>query len=841
MKKNPLYLLSFLFLTSFICAQNPFKAPLYWSVYEHHIVKEYAGIHDNYIPEAELMKNVDWVDQNLRELGYTMICLDGWGDDSRYNEYGYRTTHSSKWEHDYAWWSQHLQGRGMQLGMYGNPLWVIKTAAEAGVKIKGTNIPLKNITNYDENATWFTWVQVNQPGAEEYVKGYVQHFADMGIKYFRVDFLSWFEDGTDQNMGRVGANRPKEDYETALRWMKEACDANGMFLSLVMPHLKNDAELEQKYGHMIRINDDVSIGTWEWFSNRNRGKRTIDQWSQYDTAFDGYIYWSKIAGRNKMILDGDFIRINTYANNEEKKSVISLHTLAGGPISIADQPHTIGQDLWLYQNKELLALNQDGFVAQPLTNDPTQTNSQIWKGQTSNGEWIVGLFNRENTAQNRTIDFSSLGIVGNAKVRDLWKHENIGTMNSFSASVPAHGCVVLKVVPEADELSVIPAIKVKAIEVLPQTEAVENQGQVKVTITDLVGNPTPYANVTVAFTGSFNESVSALTDENGVALLTTLAYSTGTLKISVCVTNVAHTESVYAADKNEVTCRGGNRYVGGTFNNWTLGTTPMLFENGVWVAKNVNILAGSHQLKFADTNDWSGDDWGNATGLTGTASLTTGGKPNVSFVIVKTCNCTIIFNEDDLTYTIETNQPTQTSMYVAGTFSNWDLTKNPMTLNGNVWEAMVSFPAGNHELKFANTSNWSGDDWGNNIGFTGTAKLTTGGDPNITFNISDAKEYKVTFNDQTLAYVIESFLSVYDPKMDANEVLTLFPNPADDEFNVLSSYKIKEVSVFNTAGNLVLESKSKRIDATSLSDGIYFVRITDENDNSFLKKIVIRH
>lgn len=57
--------------------------------------------------------------------------------------------------------------------------------------------------------------------------------------------MSWYETGYDKNMGRVGPqDRPHEDYVKALKWIKEACDANGMFLSLVMPNLTDEGEVE---------------------------------------------------------------------------------------------------------------------------------------------------------------------------------------------------------------------------------------------------------------------------------------------------------------------------------------------------------------------------------------------------------------------------------------------------------------------------------------------------------------------------------------------------------------------------------------------------------------------
>lgn len=44
------------------------------------------------------------------------------------------------------------------------------------------------------------------------------------------------------------------------------------------------------------------------------------------------------------------------------QSVISLQLLVGGPIAVADSPCSIGNRIGFYQNKELLKLNQQGFV-----------------------------------------------------------------------------------------------------------------------------------------------------------------------------------------------------------------------------------------------------------------------------------------------------------------------------------------------------------------------------------------------------------------------------------------------------------------------------------------------
>ena len=55
---------------------------------------------------------------------------------------------------------------------------------------------------------------------------------------------------------------------------------------------------------------------------------------------------------------------------------------------------------------------------------------------------------------------------------------------------------------------------------------------------------------------------------------------------------------------------------------------------------------------------------------------------------------------------------------------------------------IIFFSVGNYELKFANTSDWSGNDWGDEM-VSGFAKLTTGGGANIKFNIETAGNYNI--------------------------------------------------------------------------------------------------
>jgi Alpha galactosidase C-terminal beta sandwich domain/Secretion system C-terminal sorting domain len=817
---------------------NPYKAPFYWSVYENHILKEQQGVTDNYIPESELSANIDMVEKNLKSQGCDMICMDGWGDLSKLNVNGYRASHSKYWTHDFSWWSNYLQGKGMKLGMYGNPLWVHVGSGNQTTKIVGTNILVSSLLDPTENAK-FAWVQVDHSGAEEYVKGYVKYYADMGIKYFRVDFLSWFETGQDRYMGTVGPKRPREYYLTALRWMREAADANGVFLSLVMPNLTNEAEAEKQYGHMFRVNEDTGEGKWSRWSENARGQKRVG-WSVYANAVDGLTYWSYLAGKNKVILDPDFIRLNTFANNDEKKSVLSLCLVSGGALTVSDQYNTIGNDLWLYQNKELTALNYDGFVGKPLTNDPTKVESQIWKGQLSNGDWIIGLFNRENIPRIRSLDFSSLGIVGNAQIRDLWDHSNLVSASSYSANIPSHGCRIIKVVPSTGTITGIDAIFVKSLSTGTQISGVDqSKGTATVAITDNKGNPIEGATVSVTFSASFNESVSGITGNDGTVNFTTTGSLSGITKVNAKVTNVSHESYVYAADQNLVTSVGTSIYIGGTINKWIL--QPMKYENGWWRNDSILITSGAQELKFANTSNWSGADWGNAIGLSGTAKLSTGGAPNITFTISKTALYDISFNETTLAYNIEPNPTIQLNkaMYVSGTFSNW--AAKAMTLATNQWKIeKVAIKAGSYELKFANTFNFSGNDWGDANGLSGTAKLTTGGKPNLKFTIPQDGTYTITFNDITLAYTIVREVPSLTIDNQINQI-KVYPNPTNDFVTIdLGQESKANLEIFNSEGKMIyremLYNSGKIISLKSLQvTGLILVQVVSEKTNAVFK------
>ncbi len=428
-------------------ARRDVKAPLYWSVYEYcwKIEQGQDTQHKQDLTEAQWDEIINYVSKNLLPYGYDMVCTDGFISMLSDGTTPYMTDYGSIKLKKLV---EKCKAKGLKLGVYDNPLWIHCSDA---MPVPGTSVKVGDlryrtgdkVTNAGTNDMWFGWVVASHIGAKEYIDGFFKYYSELGVDYIRMDFLSWYEDGNDRGMGKVGRGYGRECYETALKYIAAAANKYKVFTSLVMPHCFNSAELEAKYGNMFRVVADTGNGTWNHFSNNSRGV-SYGTWPNCNNMFDGFIYWAKVSGREKVILDGDFTRLNTFSGDSEKQSVISLQLMAGGPIAVADQPTTMGDNLKFYQNEEMLALNKDGFVGQPLSQSLIDSKNCIWYGQMKNGDYVVGFFNRDTKQVSYSLKLSEIGITGKMKSRDLWKHADEGEVETLSVTLPAHGCKIVK-------------------------------------------------------------------------------------------------------------------------------------------------------------------------------------------------------------------------------------------------------------------------------------------------------------------------------------------------------------------------------------------------------------
>ncbi|HTJ00890.1 MAG TPA: NPCBM/NEW2 domain-containing protein [Dongiaceae bacterium] len=132
----------------------------------------------------------------------------------------------------------------------------------------------------------------------------------------------------------------------------------------------------------------------------------------------------------------------------EQYTHISLWCLLTSPLLIGcDMTQLDDFTLSLLSNDEVLEVDQDP-LAQQAKRVSQENQLEVWAKTMEDGSKAVGLFNRGYSDAQVTAKWSDLGLTGKQKVRDLWRQQDIGEFSdAFTASVPRHGVVLIRVWP----------------------------------------------------------------------------------------------------------------------------------------------------------------------------------------------------------------------------------------------------------------------------------------------------------------------------------------------------------------------------------------------------------
>ena len=138
----------------------------------------------------------------------------------------------------------------------------------------------------------------------------------------------------------------------------------------------------------------------------------------------------------------------THLSPNEQYTHISLWCLLAAPLLIGcDMTQMDDFTFNLLSNDEMLEVDQDPLGRQAAR---VAQNSQleVWAKDMEDGSKAVGLFNRGYGEAPVNVNWSDLGLTGKQKVRDLWRQKDLGEFTgSFSASVPRHGVVLVRIWP----------------------------------------------------------------------------------------------------------------------------------------------------------------------------------------------------------------------------------------------------------------------------------------------------------------------------------------------------------------------------------------------------------
>jgi alpha-galactosidase len=148
--------------------------------------------------------------------------------------------------------------------------------------------------------------------------------------------------------------------------------------------------------------------------------------------------------------DPDMLEVGRGATADEDRSHFSMWAIMAAPLLAGNDLRNMSNATQtILTNAEVIAIDQDPLGVQGRLVATPAPDLQVWsKPLSGTNSRAVVLFNRSGAAAAMTAQWAALGLpAGQAQVRDLWSHTDLGSFaDSYTAaSVPSHGVVMLKV------------------------------------------------------------------------------------------------------------------------------------------------------------------------------------------------------------------------------------------------------------------------------------------------------------------------------------------------------------------------------------------------------------
>lgn len=164
--------------------------------------------------------------------------------------------------------------------------------------------------------------------------------------------------------------------------------------------------------------------------------------------------------------DPDMLQVgNSNLSEDENKAHFGMWCILGAPLIAGNDIRKMNESTRkILTNRELIAIDQDGLGHRGEKIRDLANGRSIWAKRLADPTTLaVAMLNASDEPADITLNFKDIGIDKPVCVRDLYAHKDLGKcQGSYTAGVPAHGIVVLKVtaferVSSFVSLPVIPA------------------------------------------------------------------------------------------------------------------------------------------------------------------------------------------------------------------------------------------------------------------------------------------------------------------------------------------------------------------------------------------------
>jgi len=264
-----------------------------------------------------------------------------------------------------------------------------------------------------------------RPGSRGHEYQDALQYAAWGVDYLKYD---WCNTGT-------------ENAQAAYSIMRDALEAAGrpIVFSLCEWGSNKPWLWARDVGNLWRTTGDIS-DCWNC-------KKDQLSWTQILDLQVGLEIYASPGHWN----DPDMLEVgNGGMTTAEYRSHFSLWCMLAAPLMAGNDLKDMSAEIKeILTNKEVIAIDQDplGMEGRRVRKNG---DSEVWAKQMKDGSRAVALLNRGASDADISLSWEDLGYPAHlaAAVRDLWAKKDLGKFTgTFSAKVPSHGVVMLRVTP----------------------------------------------------------------------------------------------------------------------------------------------------------------------------------------------------------------------------------------------------------------------------------------------------------------------------------------------------------------------------------------------------------
>ncbi|MCX4595731.1 NPCBM/NEW2 domain-containing protein [Streptomyces sp. NBC_01549] len=386
-----------------------------------------------------------FVEKGLKDAGYQYVNLDDcWALPNR-NADGKLVPDPARFPNGIKAVADYVHAKGLKLGIY----------TSAGTK---------------------TCDSVGFPGALGHEYSDARQFADWGVDYLKYD----------------NCNNQGVDAKLRYTTMRDALKATGrpIVYSLCEWGENKPWEWASDVGHLWRTTGDINDS---WGSMLSILKQNLPL-----APYAGPGHWN----------DPDMLEVgNGGMTDTEYRSHFSMWSVMAAPLLIGSDLRKASPATFdILDNKEVIAVDQD-----PLGKQGTVLSSEggrwVVAKEMKDGSQAVALFNETGSAQHIATTARAVGLPAAPAytLRDLWQRRSYNTAGAISATVPAHGTVLVRVSADRHWAKNPPAVELG----LDGSQLVEAGKPVSLTsyVTDL--GRTSARRISVALSGPTGWTVAA--------------------------------------------------------------------------------------------------------------------------------------------------------------------------------------------------------------------------------------------------------------------------------------------------------------------------------------------